>query len=186
MTRELTRRDLLGIAGAAGSVALAGCGGVLGDKRGVPGTDGTATDRDDDSGSDIPEGVPEAVHTWLTEAGNGANIYSDEPAAEDMTGEDSVTIANGAGQGFAFDPPVVVVSTGTEVTWEWTGAGGAHNVSTDYSIGSFESDFDFRSGAPQQGSDVTYSHTFEEAGNGTYVCEPHASAGMMGAIIVQE
>lgn len=188
MTRELTRRDLLGIAGAAGSVALAGCGGVLGDKRGVPGTPGTKTESNgDDSGSDIPEGVPEAIHTWLMEGdgGQSANIYSNEPAAEDLTGQDSVTIANGAGSGFAFDPTVAIISTGTEVTWEWTGAGGAHNVSTETNADA-PSDFEFRSGAAESGSGITFSQTFEEAGQVAYVCEPHAPAGMMGAIVVQE
>lgn len=187
MTRELTRRDLLGIAGAAGSVALAGCGGVLGDKRGVPGTPGTKTDRSDDGGSSVPEGISEDIHTWLIEGDGGqpANLYSNEPAAEDLTGQESVTIANGAGSGFAFNPTVALISAGTEVTWEWTGAGGAHNVSTEISS-DVANDFEFRSGNPQDGSDITYSYTFEEAGQAAYVCEPHAPAGMLGAIIVQE
>ena len=190
MTRELTRRDLLGIAGAAGSVALAGCGGVLGDKRGVPGTPGTKTDRDDDDGgSTVPEGVPEAVHTWLMEGdgGQAARIYSNEPSASDMTGQDSATIAVGAGaQGVAFDSPVTIVSTGTEVTWEWTGEGGAHNVVSDINSGSVPSDFELDSGQAQSSADTTYSFTFEETGVATYVCIPHRAVGMLGAVIVQE
>jgi len=187
MTRELTRRDVLGIAGAAGSVALAGCGGVLGDKRGVPGTPGSANNGNEDHGSDVPEGVPEEIHTWLTEGDGGqpANLYADEPGAEDLTGEDSVTIANGAGSGFAFNSTATIISPGTEVTWEWTGAGGAHNVSTEINE-DVSSDFEFRSGEAQSGEGVTFSHTFEEAGQAAYVCEPHAAAGMMGAIVVQE
>lgn len=191
MTRELTRRDLLGIAGAAGSVALAGCGGVLGDKRGVPGTPGTKTDRDDNgNGGAVPEGVPEEVHNWLMEGdgGQAAQIYSDEPSAEDLTGQDSATIAVGAGgQGVAFDPPLAIVSTGTEITWEWTGEGGAHNVVTDIDSDSVPIDIDeLDSGEAQSSADTTYSYTFEETGVAPYVCIPHRAVGMLGAVIVQE
>jgi halocyanin-like protein len=193
MTRELTRRDLLGIAGAAGSVALAGCGGVLGDKRGVPGTPGTESDGSqgtgDGSSGGPPEGVPEAVHTWMMEGDGGqpAQIYSNEPAAEDMTGQDSVTVAVGAGsRGIAFSPPVVLVSTGTEVTWEWTGQGGSHNVITEVNSGSVPADFEFNSGSAVSEAGTTFSYTFEETGVASYVCVPHRAVGMMGAVIVQE
>ena len=192
MTRELTRRDLLGIAGAAGSVALAGCGGVLGDKRGVPGTPGTESDGNgngDDSGGGVPEGVPEAVHNWLMEGdgGQAAGIYSSDPSVADMTGEDSGTIAVGAGgQGVAFDPPLTIVSTGTEITWEWTGEGGAHNVITDINSDSVPVDIELDSGEAVSTAGTTYSYTFEEPGVAPYVCIPHRAVGMLGAVIVEE
>ncbi|MXR53151.1 halocyanin domain-containing protein [Halovenus sp. WSH3] len=192
MTRELTRRDLLGIAGAAGSVALAGCGGVLGDKRGVPGTPGNGSGDgggNGGGGSQVPEGVPEAVHTWMMEGdgGQAAKLYSDDPSAADLTGQDSATIEVGAGgQGVAFAPAVAIVSTGTEVTWEWTGNGGAHNVVTDINSSSVPVDIELNSGSAQAGSDVTYSYTFENTGVAPYVCVPHRAIGMMGAVVVQE
>ncbi|TKX53002.1 halocyanin, partial [Halorubrum sp. SP3] len=47
----------------------------------------------------------------------------------DARGQDEVTISVGAGSnGLAFDPTLVWVDEGTTVTWEWTGAGGSHNV----------------------------------------------------------
>jgi halocyanin-like protein len=190
MTRELTRRDLLGIAGAAGSVALAGCGGVLGDKRGVPGTPGSESDGSGpggDSGGSIPEAAPEAVHNWLMEGdgGQAAQIYSSGPSAADMTGQDSATITVGAGgQGVAFDPPLAIVSTGTEVTWEWSGEGGSHNVKGNINSDSIPVDIQLDSGAAQSSAGTTYSYTFEESGVAPYVCVPHRLGGMLGAVVV--
>ncbi|TKX84288.1 halocyanin, partial [Halorubrum sp. SS5] len=49
----------------------------------------------------------------------------------DARGQDSVTISVGGGSnGLAFDPTLVWVDEGTTITWEWTGAGGDHNVQT--------------------------------------------------------
>lgn len=187
MTPELNRRELLGTAGAGVAATLAGCGFLV-DGRGVPGTEGNDYDgsQDNGSGGNIPDGVPEAVHTWLTEANGGANLYSGEPAVTDATGQDSATVDVGAAQGFAFGPAALIVSPGTEVTWEWTGAGGAHNVVTDINSDSVPVDIELNSGATEEGSDVTYSVTLEEPGVAPYVCSPHRAAGMMGAVIVQE
>lgn len=187
MTPELNRRELLGTAGAGVAATLAGCGFFV-DGRGVPGTEGSEYDGGDgdDGGSQIPEGVPEAVHTWLTEANGGAKIYTDEPSVTDATGQDSATVSVGAGsQGVAFDPPALLVTPGTEVTFEWTGGGGAHNVVSDISSDSVPVDIELNSGSAQSGSDVTYSFSFEETGVAPYVCIPHRSIGMMGAVIVQ-
>lgn len=185
MTPDLNRRELLGTAGAGVAATLAGCGFFV-DGRGVPGTEGNDYDggQDNGGGSEIPEGVPEAVHTWLVD--NGARLYADEPAAMDATGQDSATVQVGAGQGFAFGPAALIVSPGTEVTWEWTGAGGAHNVVTDINSDSVPVDIELSSGSAESGSDITYSMTLEEPGVAPYVCSPHRAAGMMGAVIVQE
>ncbi|WP_284011294.1 halocyanin domain-containing protein [Haloarcula pelagica] len=98
----------------------------------------------------------------------------------DRTGQDSVEISVGA-QGnngaFAFDPPAVRVSPGTEVVWTWTGAGGGHNV---VSAG----DGPLNSGDPVSESGTTYSHTFEDTGIYRYVCTPHEALGMKGAVVV--
>jgi halocyanin-like protein len=190
MTPELNRRELLGTAGAGVAATLAGCGFLV-DGRGVPGTEGSEYDGSGDgngSGSEIPEGVPEAVHTWMMngDGGQAAKIYASEPSAADMTGQDSATVAVGAGNGFAFDPPVMLVTPGTEITFEWTGAGGSHNVVTDISSGSVPVDIELNSGSAQSGSGVTYSYTFENTGVAPYVCIPHRAVGMMGAVIVVE
>ncbi|WP_436903703.1 halocyanin domain-containing protein [Halovenus halobia] len=166
MTKETTRRTFLAATGTtAATVALAGCssGGDNGD--GGSGGSGGAS-------------VPGPVDTYLSD--NEANGYSG--SAVDETGSSSVTIEVGAGsQGLAFSPAAVVVDSGTEVVWEWTGNGGAHNVvSADSSAASFNS------GSAQEGSDVTFSQTFDSAGNQLYYCTPHQSLGMHGAVIVKE
>jgi len=95
----------------------------------------------------------------------------------DKTGQAEVTIEVGAGGNkgpYAFDPPAVRVDPGTSIVWEWTGAGGAHNVVAK--DGSFQSELTSDSG-----------HTFEqtfESGLHTYSCIPHKEMGMRGAIVV--
>ena len=98
----------------------------------------------------------------------------------DETGSDSVEIAVGAegnDGAYAFDPPAVRVTPGTEVVWTWTGAGSGHNVVSD-------GDGPLDSGSPVSESGTTYSHTFEEYGVYNYVCTPHESLGMKGAVVV--
>jgi halocyanin-like protein len=119
-------------------------------------------------------GVPSAVDSYLSE--NSANGY--DGSATDMTGQSSVTISVGAGEGLAFDPAAVVVDAGTEITWEWTGNGGGHNVNVN------EGPTTFTSETVSEGG-----HTFSqevEAGNYLYQCDPHSTLGMHGAVIVQE
>lgn len=79
------------------------------------------------------------------------------------------------GGAFAFAPPAIRVSSGTTVTWTWTGNGGAHNVVAE--------DGTVDSGAPEAGSNVTFEHTFEGTGTVRYECKPHGSLGMQGAVV---
>ena len=175
MTPEINRRKLLGAGGAALAAGLAGCSGVFADGRGVPGTEGGVQSDNGDGNSGPPEGIPPEVHTYLTE--NEANGYEGEML--DQTGEGSITIMVGAGaQGLSFDPVLVNVDPGTEVTWEWTGEGGVHNVE------STEAPEDFRSGDPVLEAGNTFSYTFENAGNFRYHCNPHTGAGMHAAVVV--
>ena len=93
-----------------------------------------------------------------------------------MTGQGSVTVqvgASGNGGNFAFAPPAIRVASGTTVTWEWTGEGGAYNVVAEGGA--------FDSGEAQSGSGVT----FEGTGTFLYQCEPHGSLGMKGAMVVE-
>ena len=99
----------------------------------------------------------------------------------DMRGEDTVEItvgAEGNNGAYAFAPPAVMVSPGTEVVWTWTGEGGAHNVVSD-------GDGPLDSGEAVSSADTTYSHTFEGEGVFKYVCEPHEALGMKGAVAVR-
>lgn len=77
---------------------------------------------------------------------------------------------------YKFGPPAVAITPGTEVTWKWTGRGGAHNVVAER--GAFES------GAPLDRDGHTFTHTFEDPAIYTYRCEPHESQGMKGAVYV--
>ncbi|TQQ79790.1 halocyanin domain-containing protein [Halonotius terrestris] len=97
----------------------------------------------------------------------------------DRRGQDSVTVSVGAGDtGILFDPPAIVVDPGTTVVWEWTGEGGAHNVSEENGV--FESETIGEAGH-------TFEHTFGEDTDGEifrYVCTPHQALGMVGAVAV--
>ncbi|WP_200531536.1 halocyanin domain-containing protein [Halorubrum sp. LN27] len=100
-----------------------------------------------------------------------------EPDPIDRTGEERVTVAVGADAGFAFAPANLVVDAGTTVRWEWTGAGGAHNV-VDKG-GAFESELTGEEGH-------AFKHAFAESGAFEYVCTPHQTRGMEGRIEVVE
>jgi halocyanin-like protein len=153
---DVDRRTVLRGAGAlAVSGMLAGCGGDDGDENSGDGD------------------VPSEVSDYL----DGANNFDGSVA--DETDADSVTIMVGAGSNnLAFDPAAVRISTGTAVTWEWTGQGGGHNVVAE--DGTFTSGDEFIS---EEGH--TYEYTFEETGNYNYACTPHKGSGMKGAVIVE-
>lgn len=92
---------------------------------------------------------------------------------------DSVTVDVGVEGGigyYKFGPPAIAVTPGTEVTWEWTGRGGAHNVVAERGA--------FRSGDPVDQDGHTFSHTFEDPAIYTYRCDPHVSQEMKGAVYV--
>ena len=178
MVRDIERRDFLKGVSVAGIAGLAGCSGVFADGRGVPGTEGGVQSGDGNGDSGPPEGIPPEVHTYLTE--NEANGYEGEIL--DQTGESSITIMVGAGaQGLSFDPVLVNVDPGTEVTWEWTGLGGAHNVSPQE--GELDGYANPEGLLAEEGH--TWSYTFEEAGNAMYQCDAHVAQGQIGAVIVE-
>lgn len=117
--------------------------------------------------------VPEEVHDFL----ETTNAY-DGTIAE-RTGEEIVSIAVGADQGgLAFLPTAIRVGVGTTVRWEWTGAGGYHNVIHDADEPLFSS------GETVDSAEEVFEFTFEEDGVYPYVCEPHWAAGMRGVIQV--
>ncbi|KKF39164.1 halocyanin domain protein [Halorubrum saccharovorum] len=100
-----------------------------------------------------------------------------DPEPADRTGEERVTVAVGADAGFVFAPANLVVDAGATVVWEWTGAGGAHNVVEKSGV--FESELTGEEGH-------TFEHAFAEAGVFEYVCTPHQTRGMEGRIEVVE
>ncbi|WP_058996088.1 halocyanin domain-containing protein [Haloarcula sp. CBA1127] len=100
----------------------------------------------------------------------------------DATGQDTVTVEVGVqanGGAYGFGPPAVHVDNGATVQWEWTGNGGGHNVASD-------GDGPLDSGSAVSSAGVNYEHTFEEDGIYPYLCVPHESLNMKGAIVVGE
>ena len=113
---------------------------------------------------------------WPSEA-DGGNLGT----YEDARGEDEVTVMVGADDdGLAFDATLLWVDPETTITWEWTGAGGAHNVAT------VEGEADLDSGDPvdTEGHTYEYEVTEEDAGITSYVCEPHDGVNMFGGLAV--
>lgn len=173
---ELDRRGFVAASTVVVTGGLAGCIGDDGD-----GTDETATGTETDGdGGEFTENEQRVVD-FLTSDPATDNF---EDSFDDALDEGSVTVkvgAEGNGGNFAFDPPAVRVSTGTTVTWEWTGKGGAHNVSS-----ASDSDVEFRSGDAVDSAEETYEKPFDAAGAALYHCEPHQSVGMKGGIVVEE
>jgi halocyanin-like protein len=173
--RDTDRRTFVKLAGAAAiTPAIAGCSsGGNGNGNGNGGGNGngdTPTDGGNGGGGDVPQEIADHL--------DGANLY--EGSIEDLTGQDEVTVSVGGGDGLAFDPPAIRISSSTTVVWEWTGAGGSHNVA---SVEGSESDFtsDYYSSEGE-----TFEQSFDNTGIQLYVCEPHATQGMRGAIEVVE
>jgi halocyanin-like protein len=121
----------------------------------------------------------EVAYDFVDEEPDYAGWFDDVPNYEgtvDRTGEREVRVVNGAGpSGKQFEPPAIRVDTDTTVVWEWTGDG-SHNVVAE--SGAFRSDIVQKSG-------FTFEHTFEERSIYEYVCEPHRTVGMKGAVVVR-
>jgi len=111
---------------------------------------------------------------WLADTSNYDGTTADMRGTASVTVEVGVSGNDGA---FAFGPPAVRVDPGTTVTWEWTGDGGQHNVVA-------ESGADFSSGDPTNEAGHTFERTVDSAGVVKYVCRPHESLGMRGALVV--
>jgi len=123
----------------------------------------------------------------------GCSSGGDEP--ENGGGDDGgATVAAGPDGNLVFEPEEVTVGVGETVTWEFESAG--HNVSAYPDHGDQVS---LPDGADPFGSDgvaddqyatlaagATFEHTFDTAGEYTYVCVPHVSSGMVGTVVVEE
>lgn len=144
--RPISRRALL----VASTLALAGCLGG-----------------DDATDEDVVETEPD-YDGWLETV--------DYPGTVDRTGETETGVEVGAGRGgLAFGPVAIRIDRGTTVVWEWTGAGGRHDVVEREGV--FESDQTAEAGH-------TFKHAFEEEGVYAYRCVPHERQGMKGAVEV--
>jgi plastocyanin len=89
-------------------------------------------------------------------------------------GGGSTTVKVGPGGALKFEPEEVQIQPGGTVEWVWESGG--HNVVPESS-----GDWGQES---ISGPGTTYTHTFKEAAEVPYVCEPHAGSGMKGTIVV--
>lgn len=145
-----------------GSVAVASLtGGCVGESEENSGGD---------DGDPVDEGEEPDYNGWFDDV----DAYEETVDARD---EDRVDIVVGSDGGLAFGPPAILVDSGTEIVWEWTGDGGQHDVV--HVDGTFESELTDEEGH-------TFEHSFDEPGVYRYVCVPHESSGMKGAIAVEE
>jgi len=189
--RSVDRRTVLAAAGAVGvgfTGALAGCAegggdGEDGDGQGGNGQDGGTDGAATIAGSDYP-----AVDEWLTETEVGGADDTYDGSIVDWREESEPTVdvgAEGNDGYYAFGPPAIAVSAGTEVRWVWTGEGETHNVKAEPEDQIGESDYEFSSGDPVAEAGTEYTYTFDEAGLALYHCEPHLALGMKGAVVVE-
>jgi halocyanin-like protein len=111
------------------------------------------------------------LKTWFENVENFSGVV-------DERGSSLVLVEVGAagnGGGFAYEPACVRVDPGTTVRFEWTGDGGAHDVTAEDE--SYASDLVGDAGH-------TFEHLFADEGVSTYYCSPHISMGMKGAVVV--
>lgn len=112
----------------------------------------------------------------------GGQLTGVDGGYKDLRGKKKVTVkvgASGNGGNLAFKPAGIWIDPGTTVIWEWTGAGGRHNVNAADGPASFKSET-----VKEEGH--TFEHTFAESAAGitNYHCVPHKSLGMLGAVAV--
>ena len=121
---------------------------------------------------------------------NGAKFNSNEPVtvrfgkvAEPLPDCDVVVTLSA--DGYAFEPAEVSINVGETVCWQWKDSTDVHNVDSVLDLEDYVSAGEFGSGEPS--NTVDYRHTFTED-NATYyyVCEPHATMGMVGKVTVGE
>lgn len=147
------------------------------DTEGIIGTENVRTSESNDSTDSRPvvEPAPKTVDQFLV-----TNPFYD---GNMVVGVSFVGV--GAGENdTGFDPAAIKVSTGTEVTWEWTSGDKPHTVESIQQVGTDQPTFD--SGEPRQGNNITFRYTFEQPGIYRYVCNVHRDRSGRGAVIVEE
>ena len=120
--------------------------------------------------------------------GNRAKFHSNEPvmvmfgkAATTEECDQTVTIGEG---GYTFEPAEITISVGDTVCWIWENTADVHNVIAVTDLDSLVNlESGFNSGEPSQTVDFRYTFT-EDSMTYYYVCEPHATMGMVGTVTV--
>ena len=115
----------------------------------------------------------------LQACGNGS--------AREASGENPVVDMNDQMQ---FVPATLTIRAGQTVTWRNTGAM-VHTSTGDPATAQRPEHAVLPDGAAPWDSGLirkgeSWSHTFDVAGEYVYFCTPHAAAGMIGSLIVEE
>ncbi|WP_435363779.1 plastocyanin/azurin family copper-binding protein [Haloarchaeobius sp. DYHT-AS-18] len=159
MTRP-TRRDLLTT--ATSSVFTLGLAGCLGGEETPGGDEMTTTTATAEPTTQPPDTTQPSTTTTTGSTGSGATeVVAVGPAGE-----------------FVFTPERLTVSPGTTVRFEWGSPG--HTVSPT----SQPDSADWAGVDDTKDAGYVHEHTFEVAGTYEYLCKPHQSLGMTGAIVV--
>lgn len=121
------------------------------------------------------------VHADEQRSTSGGGDGHTHTATESASSESAdATVAVAPGGRLVFEPETLEVATGDTVAFDWKAD--YHNVAP----------VDQPDGASWQGEPEirdaghTHVHTFEVAGRYDYVCEPHESQGMVGAVVVED
>ena len=93
------------------------------------------------------------------------------------------TVAVGPGDRLRFRPETVSVPVGTTVSWRWRS--NDHNLVPSGAPEGASWDGTPGDEAVTYGQGYRYETTFPVAGTYGYYCQPHLSAGMTGAVVVE-
>ena len=160
---EMSRRAFLTT--AAGTAAAAGASGAAAAQE-----TGTSTGTATSSGTGTSTGTSAGTGTGTSSGGGGG-------------GGGTETVAVGPDGSLVFTPGTeepLQITPGTTVEFVWESDN--HNIVVD----SQPEDAGWSGHEPIENTGFTYSHTFETLGEYEYYCQPHESAGMIGAIEVVE
>ncbi|MCG1003461.1 MULTISPECIES: plastocyanin/azurin family copper-binding protein [Halobacterium] len=109
----------------------------------------------------------------------GGGSSSGEVEALDAP-EGTEVVEVGPDGSYVFAPAELSISTGTTVRFVWLS--GTHNVA----VTSQPADADWSGHETIEGRGFSFEFTFEVPGRYEYVCTPHRTQGMTGAIVVEE
>lgn len=129
---------------------------------------------DDDDGASAGDTTTTTVEAGTTGTTEGGTVTSGTTATTgpqeteiETTSGDRVAMAD-----TAFDPSTLTVAVGSQVTWT-NDDSVPHTTTSDDGVWSSD----------ELDAGASFSHTFDEAGTYTYVCEIHS--GMAGEVVVQ-
>ena len=173
MNSSSTRRRFLGVLGAPGVAALAGCFGDGADDRDADDNESAADDET------VEDADPSADGSGVSGDDDRAGDEPSYPDPVDWTGEERGSISVGPGGERVFDPDAVLVRPGTTVRWVWESDG--HDLTPN--VLPEGADWDGVTDTRPEGFE--HEFRFEAEGVYEYRCDVHAGSGMVGYVVVE-